>query len=146
VLRVVYEQPRLMILWAEEQIGLEPFSAYANAIGVKRDDELAAVAVFDRFTSWGCEFSIASDGSRRWLTREFMRHCAAYAFGQLGLERVTSFVNAGNKTSVALCRHLGMVEEGRQRRVGIENDVLMFGLMRHECRWAPPLQFLRSRA
>ena len=68
------------------------------------------------------------------------REHSTEAFGS-GLERVELEVFASNARAVALYRRTGFVEEGRRRCArkldGIYDDILLFGLLRHEWRTAP---------
>jgi RimJ/RimL family protein N-acetyltransferase/catechol 2,3-dioxygenase-like lactoylglutathione lyase family enzyme len=71
--------------------------------------------------------------------REAVTLLLDYAFGEMDLHRVGLIVFAANERAVSLYRKLGFVEEGRWRRFlrrdGVDQDVLVMGLLRHE--WPP---------
>ncbi|MEO6062019.1 MAG: GNAT family N-acetyltransferase [Thermoflexales bacterium] len=71
--------------------------------------------------------------------REAVTLLLNYAFGEVDLHRVGLIVFAANERAVALYRKLGFVEEGRWRqflrRDGVDQDVLVMGILRHE--WPP---------
>lgn len=112
------------------------FPSDAYAIACEVGDEIAAVTVWSGFDQCNCLISIASDGSRRWMTREFLYRSFAYPFVQLGLPRVTAKVDEINSDSLRLGFHLGFIEEGRMRRAapGGRDEIIM-GLLKENCRW-----------
>jgi len=123
--------------WAAHQIAAGGgFSADARAIAMEIDGEIAAVTVWNCFETHNCLMSIASDGRKRWMTREYLFRSFAYPFLQLGLPRVTSKIDEANVASIALCKGCGFVEEGRLREAAPNgrSDILL-GLLRRECRW-----------
>jgi len=135
---VVYEPEGEMIAWAESRIPGCKFRDDAHAIGIRSEAGLHGVVVFDSFTTAGCWISVASDGGRRWLTRELLIRVFAYPFLQCGHPRINAFISAGNQASLALCEGLGFVREGVMRQAGFNGeDLIMLGMLRSECSWLP---------
>jgi len=135
---VVYEPQAEMIAWAEARISGNTFRNDARAIGVVRDGALCGVVVFDNFSVGQCCLSVASDGSRRWITREFLIRVFAYPFLQLKHWRLTCLVSASNEPSLRLCEHFGWKREGLIRRGAPDgSDMILLGLLREECRFLP---------
>lgn len=131
-----YEQRRVYKEWAAHQIGIEQFRSDATTITVLKDKQIIGVTVFDTFSPAECQIHVASDGSRRWLTRDYIRMVFAYPFVQLKFRRVTSLVPETNTDSARFCAHMGFREEGRLREAGLHGeDLILFGLLRRECRW-----------
>lgn len=140
----LYDQTERMLRWAEASITNANFRDDAKAIGHERDGELAAVVVYNNFTGSTCTLSLASDGSRNWFTREFGIRTMAYPFIQLKLRHINAFVSECNDDSMRFSRHWGWVEEGRMRQAGrFGEDVIVFGMLRHECRWLMPRSIRR---
>lgn len=135
--RFIYGKDRDMTAWAAAQICAGGgFPADARAIGVERDGKLIAVTVWHAFCLSDVTMSIATNRTRRCASREFLFRSFAYPFLQLDLPRVTCKVDAGNDDSVRLAQHLGFEQEGRLRRAApAGRDVLLFGMLRSECRW-----------
>lgn len=135
VMQIVYGEESRLLPWAAERIGVRRFRTDAYSIGQERDGELCAVVVFDNFTEHDCMMHVASDGSRRWLTRDLLVSAFAYPFIQLGLRRVTSPIASRNKDSLAFNQHLGFKQEGRHPFAAGDDDVITLGLLREQCRF-----------
>jgi RimJ/RimL family protein N-acetyltransferase len=148
--QAVYGDDAVLIAWAQKRIGVE-FRDDATAIGLVRSDDVGPVGadrdthgrlilasvVFDSFSKFDCSMHVASDGSGRWLTRDFMVRCFAYPFIQLGLRRVTGLVPADNEAALRFDLHLGFKEEGRCRDAAENGDLIILGMTRADCRYLP---------
>lgn len=141
--QVIYEPQREMIEWAASTLtdtsGAEfRFRSDAHAIGLRDELGYRGVVVFDNFSNSGCWVSVVSDGSKRWITREFIIRVFAYPFIQLLYPRINAFVSVNNEESKTFCNHFGWVLEGVMREAGAQGeDLLIFGMLERECRWLP---------
>lgn len=138
-LSMIYDRTEELVLWAEAHIAGARFRGDAKAIGIARDGETVGVFVFDTISTNACFMHVASDGSRRWLDRSALVRVFAYPFLQCGFRRVSAVVSSTNAPSLNLVRKLGAVEEGRMRHGAHDGeDLVLFGLLREECRWLEP--------
>lgn len=130
-LRIAPREP--IAKWVLERIRSKGrfFDDY-KAIGVFDDETLLGAVIYDGFTAKDCELHICLVDSRC-VTRRVIRAVFDYPFRQLSLERVSANVLASNERSHEFVQRLGFVLEG-VKRMKTEN-VLMYGLQRHECRW-----------
>ncbi len=95
-----------------------------------------AVALFCNYTGRNIDVHLASDGSKRWMTKTFLRSAFAYMFDQLKVERVTALVPAKNEAALAFDRHIGFIDEGRLRCAADDgSDLYVLGMLRAECRF-----------
>jgi RimJ/RimL family protein N-acetyltransferase len=135
--RIIYGEDEYMCRWAANTIGAGGgFALDSHAIGMEIDGEIVAVTVWNNFETHNCLMSIASNGSKRWMNREFLFRSFAYPFIQLGLPRVTTKSAASNLPSIKLAHHLGFTIEGRMRKAAPGGlDDIVFGLLKEECRW-----------
>ena len=62
---------------------------------------------------------------------EAARAVLAFAFDEVGLNRITTFISADNVPSLGLARKLGLNYEGMARLVGDDGDVCLYS-MAHE--------------
>lgn len=134
---VVYSPTDEMLSWATERGGIR-FRDDAAAIGVRSDEGLHGVIVFDSFTTTGCWVSVVSDGGRKWITRELIIRVFAYPFIQLDYPRLNSFVSVNNADAIRFNEHFGFQREGILREAGEKGeDLIVYGMLRRECRWLP---------
>jgi len=140
VRRLVYGEDERVVAWAESRIPLSHFARDARCIAAEHDGELVGAFVFTNFGPHACFMHVASDQHWGWLTRELLIHAFAYPFVQLNYRRVSAVVSEHNAKSLRFVQRLGAQEEGRMREAGPEGeDFIMFGMLRRECRFLPPL-------
>jgi RimJ/RimL family protein N-acetyltransferase len=135
--RFVYDQHEMLVAWAEERIQDCKFRDDAKAIGQEEDGVITAVVVFDTFATNNCFVHVAA-GARRWITPEFATLVMAFPFIQCGLPRISCIVSVDNRPSRVLTRWFGWKQEGLIRKGSPSGeDMLLFGMLREECRWLP---------
>lgn len=133
-----YERPEEMIAWAAAKLNGR-YREDAQAIGVEHNGELLAVAVFDTFSVRDCHLSVVSaDSGRFWMTTAFARAVCTYAFHTAQRPRVTCHIPEENLAALRFAARLGARHEGTLREAGPNgSDILVFGMLRRDCRWAP---------
>lgn len=121
--------------WAAKRIG-NTFPPDAQALGVFRDDKLAAVAVFTDYmkTAAGGNIMIHfAAETPRWATKEAIRFFLAYPFKQLGCNRVTATIAKTNRRSRKLVYGIGFRLEGKLRNAAPNGkDMMIYGLLKTE--------------
>lgn len=131
---IVYDAERLGE-WARGRLehieGWGPF----RAIGMERNGELQAVVVYNNYSTYNVSMHIAAVPGRRWMTKSYLLACFRYPFIQLGVHRVTGLVPARNQTALDFDLHLGFREEGRMRNCLGDDDLIVLGMLKEECRW-----------
>lgn len=136
--RLVATPDSRLLPWAAERIGIAQFRNDAKAIGREVDGRLVAVVVYDGFTSTDCNVHLASDGSKRWMTRELLFEAFAYPFIQLGFRRITGLVKASDTYTISVNEHFGWRREGLHRMAADDGtDIISMGMLRSECRFIP---------
>ena len=133
---LTYDNPERLIAWAAECIGFEPRQD-VKAIGWTDGDTLKAVTLYDGFSECDCNIHIASDGSRQWLSRGFLRASFAHPFIQWNLRRVTGLVPSKNQDALRFDLHLGFEREGYIRHALPDDDIIVLGMLRENCRFIP---------
>lgn len=122
--------------WALAKIGLRFPWVDPVAIMLFDGDILRACAVYTDYDLGNVSMHIASDGTRKWMTREFLRACFHYPFKELKVRRVTGLVAASNPRALRFDTHLGFRLEGRIRQGAQDgSDLLVLGMLRGECRY-----------
>lgn len=121
--------------WAKERIGIKSWGDWYECIGWERNGELVAAAVFNEYSGPDVCVHVAAIPGKRWLTREVLSAVFQYAFVQLGVRRVTSHIPAKNSESVRFNLHLGFHLEGIKRDGWWDDDMLITGMLKSECRY-----------
>lgn len=99
--------------------------------------EVVAAAGYDTFTTHNCFLHLASDGSRKWMTRHFLHETFKYPFVTAGCERITAWIEKPNLRSRAIARRTGFTQEAVLEKAGRDGvDVLIYRMFRQECRYA----------
>lgn len=107
-----------------------------TAVGLERDGNIVAWAIYERNNGHNIIFHGASDGSRRWATRGFIRALVAYPFITLNLPRMSTPVAASNVAALEFDRRLGFRVEGVLRQAANDgSDLVWLGLFRKDCKW-----------
>ncbi|WP_090551239.1 GNAT family N-acetyltransferase [Paraburkholderia caballeronis] len=134
--RIIWDQPeRVMRFVADRTDEPDGYRDY-SAIGLARDGDLVAGVVFNYFTGAAVLMHVASDGSRHWMTRDYLRACFAYPFVQLQCRRVTGLVRADNVAAQRFDEHLGFRREGMLRQGATDGcDLIVYGMLASECRF-----------
>jgi RimJ/RimL family protein N-acetyltransferase len=107
----------------------------AQGIGWLKDGEIVAGVAYAEFNGPNVVCHIASDGSRRWLTREYLWTIFDYPFNQMGADRITVCVGQKNADSNRFVKHLGFELECTLEGAHPTGDLLVYRMFRHQCRF-----------
>ena len=134
--QIILDQKERCGEWARARIPhVESWGEWFEAIGLEKDGELVAVVVYNLFSGADIAMHVAAEPGRRWMTRAFLRTVFRYPFVQLECRRVTGYVPASNADALRFDRHLGFKEEGRMREALPDDDVIVLGMLKRECRF-----------
>lgn len=116
------------------------FLGGAQGIGLEIDGQLVAGVLYERFSGPNVWMHIAAEpGGLRWLSAVTARVAFSYPFLQLGVQRITGYVEASNVACLRFAKHLGFKTEavlaGAARDGG---DVEVLVLWRKDCRYVDP--------
>ena len=106
-----------------------------QGIGLDKDGHLVAGVVFDEFNGANINIAVASDGSRKWLTRSFLWAVFDYAFHVCKVKRVTALIAETNEESQRFCSHVGFTHEATLKDAHVDGDILIYRLFREACKW-----------
>lgn len=109
-----------------------------TAVGLEKDGRIVAGAIYERCNGHNVFFHGASDGSKTWASRQFLRALSAHAFHTLGVPRMTTVVAASNAEALAFDAKFGFREEGRLAQAAHDgSDAIYLVMWREECKWLP---------
>lgn len=104
------------------------------AIGLEDAGELIAGVVYNEFRGRSMHISIAST-TPRWATRKTLRAFFAYPFMQCKVARLTAYTGRSMTSVRKFMERLGFVLEGTIRSEYEDDDRVVYGMLRNECRW-----------
>lgn len=128
----------LFLKWMQERIGCEgDFTANECrtiahvAMHEDRPPEILAVVAINRWSPFACEGNIASNGSRRWLTRDFAFTVYDFVFRHADKSRFNFTVSVENQAAINMHEKLGHIFAAHlDDAFGENKDALIYGLTR----------------
>jgi len=108
------------------------WNGYYVAIGYEIAGQLRGGITFTQYAHPNIVIACALEAP---LTRRFLRGIFYYPFRQLGVRRVTALIDSRNSASRRLVEHAGFVQEGVMRHAAPNDDVVIYGLLKEDCRW-----------
>lgn len=113
-----------------------PLAQGMRAIGLERDGQVVAGALFEGYNGRNVWIHLAGEG-RNWLTRQFIHACMRYVWVTLGCARISCHVVAGNAASVRFVERFGWRREAVLDGAAADGgDVLIYAMTKEECRHA----------
>lgn len=107
-----------------------------RAIGLRRDGELVAGAVYEGFNGRNMWVHLAGLPGRSWLNRGFLQAGFHYPFVLCGVDRLSGYVDASNTDARRFDEHVGFQEEARLKGAAPDGgDVILYVMWRHDCRF-----------
>lgn len=134
---LVIEQQQRFFDYINQALGSSYDPSSSRVIArVAADGAIRGVVLFNDPSKHAVEMAVASDGSRTWLSKTFLRLSFDYAFNQLGKLRVSSLVRTNNVKAVAFNESLGFVNEGCLLDLfGRGEHAFVMGMLRDGCAW-----------
>jgi RimJ/RimL family protein N-acetyltransferase len=107
-----------------------------RAIGLRRDGELVAGAVYEGFNGRNMWVHLAGLPGRSWLNRRFLQAGFHYPFVLCGVDRLSGYVDASNTDARRFDEHVGFQEEARLKGAAPDGgDVILYVMWRQDCRF-----------
>lgn len=103
-------------------------------IGVVRDGALIAAVAYSEYRGHSIEVSMASTDPR-WATRRTLKAIFSYPFVQLPCERLTAYTGESMTHVRQFLERLGFQQEGIVRRGFADDNAVIYGMLKEECRW-----------
>lgn len=133
-----------VVQWVDAMTQAHGNMAAAVGIGLQelRSDEvgnniwklIAGVAYTD-FNGTNIVAHIASDGSKNWMTKEYLWTIFDYPFSQAKVNRITCMIGSDNIESINLCERLGFNREASLEGAHPGGDLLIYRLWKRDAKW-----------
>jgi len=102
---------------------------------LSEERRIRGVVIYDNFTEFNCFIHVASDGGRRFISKEFLAWTFRIPFLQWKKRRITALARADNHRVLEFDRALGFVQEGVIRCAFGDQDGIVLGMLKEECRY-----------
>jgi RimJ/RimL family protein N-acetyltransferase len=131
--------------WARVRVPhIECWGADYTTLGlIDESGQTLAAIVYTDYSRYNICMHIASEG-KNWMTRAFLKAAFEYPFDQIKVDRVTAFVAKSNAASRRFVEHIGFIHEGVMRKAHHKDDLIVYGMLRDECRWVNHGQAIRA--
>lgn len=106
----------------------------AKFIGEVIDGELVCVMAFDNYNGTNIDVHIIAER----ITRKMLKTAGDYIFNVCGCRRATSLNDASDFQMGPYLERLGFKYEGTLRHALPSSDLIVYGLIREDCKWVSP--------
>jgi len=124
-----------VVEWIASRTG--EFNCFGTDVGIgwAKHGKIVAGVAYANWNGVNVECHIASDGSKRWLTQQYLWTIFHYPFCQLRAKRITVCVGEGNADSTRFVKHLGFKLEAKLKDAHPTGDLQIFRMFANECRF-----------
>lgn len=107
-----------------------------KGLGLERGGELVAGVLYEGFNGRNVWMHVAAVPGRRWMTREYLQYTFEYPFYEMGVDRVSGYVDASNEQARRFDEHLGFKPEAVLKGAASDGgDVVIYCMWRDDCRF-----------
>lgn len=111
------------------------FAENANAIGLKKNDELICGVVYENWNGKSIFCHIVFQGR---LTPAYLAAVFDYPFNVCGVDKIIAPVSSGNSKALRLVGKMGFTEEARIHNADTDGDIVFLTMTRDSCRYLEP--------
>lgn len=141
--RIITEPKELIARYVARKCRADVEIQAYSAVGLVRDDELMAGAVFHGYAWPAILMNIAADR----MTPGFIAAITHYAFEQLRCKSVIGFIKRRNKPSRDFAEHWGAKLRGPLIEAAPDDDLMLYQLMAKDAaKWLTPKYMARLAA
>lgn len=120
--------------WVAKQMKRGEGYGLSRGIGVMEDGELIAGVVYNEYNGVNINAHIAGIG-KNWLTKSFLWVMFDYPFNQIGVKRISAFIEDENKEAIRFDTKLGFIYETKLEGAYVNGDILVYVMRREDCKW-----------
>lgn len=138
-MKTIICQPKALIAQFVSKANNENHWDWENfsALGLMENNQLIAGVLYNHYNPPNICMHVGAIG-KSWLNRDFLFAAFDYPFNQLGCGRVTALVPKKNKAARKFDEHLGFKLEGVMRQALADDDMMVYGMLRSECKYIRP--------
>jgi len=136
---MIITQPKELIgAFVNVRQGHPPSTSWGNynALGLVRNGHLVAGVIYNGFDGANVNMHVGAVSGSHWMTKEFLYAAFDYPFNELNRKRISAFIRATNKRTIAFVKKLGFVYEGKLQDFYTDGgDMVVYGLLHDKCRF-----------
>lgn len=133
---MIIAQPKEEIAaWVASRIGEGVRWGQYSVLGFVKGNELAAGVVYSDWSAANVCMHIAIAEGLGWMPPEWLFAAFDYPFNQVKVRRITGLVPKKNAAARRFDEHIGFKLEGSMRNALPTDDLLVYGMLKRECRW-----------
>ena len=126
---LIFDDKERVGTWVAERVKQLASWGDFYAMGAELNGELVSGVVYNNVGASNATCHIAVSKPTKTLS-QLLDHAFVYAFDQLGLKRLTVFVESTNHKSLRIVNHIGFVQEGVMHQAGDDGqDVVILVLL-----------------
>lgn len=130
-LSLVYGKDAEVAAWVAKQLGGDTSFDQPRAIGIERDGQLVAGAVYTHYSGSNICITVVTSVPD-WGTSDIVAGLLRYPFNQLGCRRLTAIVPTVAAPTISFAHQLGFKTEGVARKAFGELDGVILGLLKED--------------
>lgn len=113
-----------------------PASEHMKGISLERDGKVIAAVIYEGWNGSNVWMHVAAEPGGKWLTKEFLNYVFHYPFHEVGVQRISGWVEADNAQARRFDEHLGFRQEAVLKGAGNKGaDVIVYVMKREDCRY-----------
>lgn len=134
--RVLVRQEALFGPWMMHILGGTWFPGRGSIIGLWDDQKgPLAACLYEGSNGASIMLHIATDGTRRWMNREYLWFVFYYPYEQLGINKIIAPIESTNPNCAAFTEHIGFTLEATLKGCSLNGDMLLYTMRKDQCRW-----------
>jgi hypothetical protein len=131
---ITYRSGESVSEFVKSHTGVQGWMGQYICLGIEIDGELKAGVVYDGYSGWDINMHMAID-DRRAVSRKTLKVAFTFPFITLACRRITGLVPSKNVKARRFDEHLGFVLEGVKKCALEDDDELIYGMVKENCRW-----------
>ena len=118
--------------WVAKRVDYGFLETRANALGLKRNNELIAGVIYENWNhqSIWCHFAIEGQ-----LTPAYLAAIFDYPYNICQVGKIICPVGSDNEQSIKVVKKMGFTEEGRIKEGRPHGDIVFYTMRRDDCRF-----------
>lgn len=131
----VISDPLRAYVHCRKHFGVHPTETMKGICLVKDGATLAA-SLYDEYNGSNIWMHCAGTPGKPWLNRDFLYWSFHYPFVQLGVRRISLWIESTNQPSRRFAEHLGFKHEATLAEAGRDGvDACIYSMFRNDCRY-----------